>query len=942
MKRQVNSDATAARDDDDGAYGDLHKKSAELLVATMTASGISLQPTTMGTSATSLRHDDDVDKSKRISKTPVPFGSLTEAFGYLVFLVVFLLATCVLDDREQPFYFANRIKSALVQQPFLAASTLAGQADSGSVQKKFPDIQDQNDVWAFLEGPFMDVLYGTEDNEDSTTTTGMVLSYNRALGGVRLRTLRMKPDSCPVLSQIPEYASIVPYCYGSFTSSNQQRDGYGPIGNSNAIIAALAFAFAQDLFAGGKATSKTYADLQVCYSDCARTCGDHFGVDRFRYVSDCTQQCGIHCKCIYEQPPGFTLCTDPNGGNGALPTAEYAYNWSSATESHALPVHGVTGTSYPGSGYIVDLSSSSSGSSGNGTLARETLMELRQDRYVDLATRALVVDVTLFNAYAQLFNLVQFVVEFPPTGGAFVRFSDDVLHPFRYSSASTARIVLECLLIVYVAMRWKTMLQGMHADGSAWKYLRRSLWHCVTCSFVAVFTALAGLRLYLLDQAYGTLSGHVASEIDTASLDAIPNLQVLARLSYAENVLSSVTAALVWLQFVQYTQMSRRMCLLLRMLRRAAMDLVWFALYFFVCICAFAQVGFLLFGLRVRQFRSLGVAIVTLLQGVAGDLAYDDMADAHRVLGPLFYIAFYLLLLLILLNVFLAILNDAYVQTLAEQEEDEDTDELEGDDGDHNVQSTARRNLEQLRKYPFSKGVVHALRLLLVELKYAIYELHTGRKPNVTKVDPLGIVPHEHNGAASVSSAGTTSSRKWTRRMKHHVDRQLAAHVDDRVRDALVLKDAELASVRATMDKDIAERLEVLVESNRAKTQRMHDMESLLGSIESLCAKLITDTAYLREDDDNDDQRALAASRRKVLSSSGRRTSPASGASSLTRRANGAMPRPQSLSAALRSAHGRMDGNGEEEKRGNKSVGRGSSKRLVRKGTNEDIEEITL
>ncbi|KAF1322953.1 Polycystin cation channel, partial [Globisporangium splendens] len=819
MRCRLNNDATAAGDDDDDAHGDSDKKSAELSATTMTASGISLQPMTTTTSMTSLHHDEDADKSKRISKTPVPFGNLTEALAVL------------LCQPHRECAGAATVSGSVI---------FGGQPDSGSVQKSFPGIQDQNDMWAFVEEPFMDVLYGA-DNGDSTTTTGMVLSYNRVLGGVRLRTLRVKPDSCPVLSQIPEYASIVPYCYGSFTSSNQQRDGYGPIGNSDGIIAALAFAFAQDSFAGDKATSKTCADLQICYSDCARTCGDHFGVDRFQYVSTCTQQCGIHCKCIYKQPPGFTLCADPNGGNAALPTAEYAYNWSSATELHTLPVREVTGASYPGSGYVVDLSSSSSSSSGNGSLARETLAKLREDRYVDLATRALVVDVTLFNAYAQLFNLVQFVVEFPPTGGVFVHFSDGVLHLFRYSSASTVRTALECLLIGYVAMRWKTMLQAMYADGSAWKYLRSSLWHCVTCSFVAVFTALVGLRLYLLGQAYGTLSSHVASEIDAASIGAIPSLQMLTRLSHAENVLSSVTAALVWLQFVQYTQMSKRMCLPLRMLHRAAMDLVWFAVYFFVCTCAFAQVGFLLFGLRARQFRSLGVAIVTLLQAVAGDLAYDNMADAHRMLGPLFYIAFYLLLLLILLNVFLAILSDAYVQTLAEQEEeDEDVDELEGDDDYHDAQLTACRDLEQLHKYPFSKGFVHALRLLLVELKYAIYELCTGRKPNVTKVDPLGIVPQEHNGAASVSSAGT-----------HRREPRGA------------------------------------VESNRAKTKRMNDMENLLGSIESLCAKLITDTAYLRDDGDNGDQRALAASRRKVLSSSGRRTSPASGVSSLTPRANG-------------------------------------------------------
>lgn len=968
MKRR-GEDAAAAGDafNDDDDYK--NAKSAELVGATpvfpsTTAVGTTISSSGGFASSTTLRDESH----KPTARSPVPFGSLSEAFGYLVFLILFVIATSMVEETEPAFYFANRVKAALVQQPFAVPVTLRSSSTgvviarstnstaASSVQKSFGSIQDQPDVWAFLQGPFADAIYGPERDistgaqADPSETAGLALSNNRVLGGVRLRTLRVKPDACPSLSQIPEYASVLPYCYDSFSTSAQQTSGYGPILNSGDITASVGFAFAKAFFAD-KGSTKSYADLQTCYSDCERQCGQSFGVEQYRYVSSCSTQCGIHCKCVYEQPVGFDLCPDPNpnGPSAAIPTARYTYNWSSSTDTKSLEATGYTGTTYAGSGYVFDLSV-------NSTLARSALEKLRSDRYIDLATRALVIDVTVFNAYLQLFNVVQLVVEFPATGGTFIQFSDVVLRPFRYVSGSTGRIVLECLLVAYVAFCWKVLVQGAFQSHGVVKYACHSVWNAITLLFVAVFTAAIAFRLYMIDQEYGTLSGHVATAIDTASLDEIPNFQSLARLCYAEGVLGSVTAALVWLKLLQYTQMSKRMCLLLRMLRRAAMDLFWFFTYFIVCICGFAQIGYLLFGLSVRQFRSLGVAILTLLQAVAGDLDYEAMSDAHHVLGPLYYIAFYLLLLLILLNVFLAILNDAYLQTITEEEEGEQEEveeELEDDvgrgDGDDSLRADedtearlsrhAHRELEQLRKYPFSRGVLLAVRLLVIDLKHTMYALRAGHKAKLAKVDPfVTVIGETVLPRGTVGSVG--ASRKWTMSVKKQLEKQIEKHNHARVSRELQAKEEQMAALRSTIDREISERLVVLVESNRQKTQRMQDMEKMLSSIEGLCQKLINDTAYLRDDSDEEPKTVHGGGSQRGLKTSltPQRRAPAalgagSSSSSSPRRAT-AMFRPQNLAVALRSAQG------DSEKK--LSRGGGGSKRFARRGSAEDVEEITL
>ncbi|KAG7390761.1 hypothetical protein PHYPSEUDO_006880 [Phytophthora pseudosyringae] len=882
-RHRVGDDSGAEPEQDAKANGE-DAKSAELSIAAPT----SPRPTTpnphTSAAADPTVHVQRDEKMKRLARNPVPFGSLVEAFCYAVFLILFIVVTTVVEENTQAFYFANRLKTALVDQSFTvpaatttssASTTSSTVSDSPMLPTSFTAIRDQAQMWAFLQGPFADVVYGAaeETSDDTSTTTSseagnVVSSSNRLLGGVRLRTLRVKAGSCPSLSQIPEYEKIVPFCYGSFSSSVEETQGYGVILNSADIVASISYAAARlyftDLETSG--VTPTYTHLQTCYSDCGRICGEQFGVDKFRYSSQCTAQCAVQCTCIYEEPVGIRLCTDPNpkGEGGAIPTAAHAYNWSSAKVTQAETVRGYTDVSFPGSGYVIDLGL-------DGTLSRERLAELKVDRYLDLPTRALIIDFTVYNAYLQLFNIVEIVIEFPASGGAFVQLSDAVLRLFRYSSASTARIVLEGFVVLYVLIQWWRMLKDMYHDGVK-GFVTASPWNALTALHLVVFAATIAVRLYTIDLAYGTMSGKPSKAIASAKLEEIPNLQGLATVLYAESVIESINAALVWLKLLQYTTVSKRMSLLLRMLGRAARDLAWFFVCFLVCICAFAQIGLLLFGLDVRGFSSLGLAIVTLLQAVAGELDYAGMADSHRVAGPLFYILYYLLLLLILVNVFLAILNDAYMQTITEQEEEDEElataaqnsimgwDES-GDVVDANADispseeralQAARREMEQLHKHPFSKGLSPALRLLVADVKRVISEIRNGNNGvNLTKVDPLIMLPPRTGNTWPLP--GETASRKLTR----HVKRQVASELleaEDRlhVTRRVELQQSQIENLRHTVDEDVAARLETLAESNRLKTKRMQDLEKTLGAIEKLCQQLVSDTACLRVDSEGE------------------------------------------------------------------------------------------
>jgi hypothetical protein len=59
----------------------------------------------------------------------------------------------------------------------------------------------------------------------------------------------------------------------------------------------------------------------------------------------------------------------------------------------------------------------------------------------------------------------------------------------------------------------------------------------------------------------------------------------------------------------------------------------------------------------VREFRSFQVSFLSLFKAVVGGMDYEALSDASRYYGPIYFITFQIVVLLIMVNVFLAIMN---------------------------------------------------------------------------------------------------------------------------------------------------------------------------------------------------------------------------------------------------------------------------------------------
>ena len=87
---------------------------------------------------------------------------------------------------------------------------------------------------------------------------------------------------------------------------------------------------------------------------------------------------------------------------------------------------------------------------------------------------------------------------------------------------------------------------------------------------------------------------------------------------------------------------------------------------FTIIFFAFVQLGYLMFGAQVVDYSSMYKTLFALIRTILGDFNFVDLARANRVFGPIYFLSFVFLVFFVLLNMFLAILSDAFGEVKAE------------------------------------------------------------------------------------------------------------------------------------------------------------------------------------------------------------------------------------------------------------------------------------
>lgn len=302
-------------------------------------------------------------------------------------------------------------------------------------------------------------------------------------------------------------------------------------------------------------------------------------------------------------------------------------------------------TTYSGAGYVQDLTR-------NKTESTDIINYLFNNRWIQRGTRIIFIDFTVYNANINLFCVVRLTVEFPPTGGAIPHWTLRTVKLIRYVSVMDY-FIMACEFIFCLFIFYYMIEEAIEIKKHKFSYFK-SFWNILDILVIAIAIVCVAFNVYR------TLK---VDELLKDLLSKPDQYSDFYFLSYGQSQFDNAIAIavfLAWIKIFKYISFNKTMTQLSSTLGKCAKDLAGFAVMFFIIFLAFTQLGYLLFGTQVKDFSNFQNSFFTLFRIILGDFDFDQLEAANRVLGPIFFMLFVFFVFFVLINMFLAIINDTY------------------------------------------------------------------------------------------------------------------------------------------------------------------------------------------------------------------------------------------------------------------------------------------
>ena len=297
-------------------------------------------------------------------------------------------------------------------------------------------------------------------------------------------------------------------------------------------------------------------------------------------------------------------------------------------------------TQYPGSGLTVDMGT-------NLTSNRQTLTRIKNNNMIDERTRLVTFDFNTYIPTDSTFVVTRIALEITQTGAIRPVAETKTWHFWRY--VDTYELAVDGLLLIFII--WFTFEEIYEFYVEKWSIYKTDKWNYLDILNLVFFYVTITIRYFEYDY---------SKNLNLLSMTTYVSFQSLQFWHRMETYAQMVNGFLLYIKMFKYMTFSDRVRFLFRMFQRSQTDIFVFTLVIIVFVFAFGMTGYLSFSQDVSDFRTFGHSIANLGRYIISDLNYDELIESHRIIGSFFYFMWGILILLILANVFIAILSDSY------------------------------------------------------------------------------------------------------------------------------------------------------------------------------------------------------------------------------------------------------------------------------------------
>lgn len=315
--------------------------------------------------------------------------------------------------------------------------------------------------------------------------------------------------------------------------------------------------------------------------------------------------------------------------------------------------HQAVKESYDGGGYVADLGY-------NKESALEVISNLRDNNWADTLTAAVFIEFTLFDPSSSLFCSVRLVYERLQTGEAVT--GGEVRSLSLYPSASDHfQSFYEVCQLFFAIVTVVCFIAEMVKFFSQKRYFRQ-LWN-----WMELILLVASLVAVVMSFVRGKYTSSYVKDIQSNPYKTFSSDHVVHWLDL-ETLWLSLAIFITTLKLLRLVRFNHHICQMQGTLKRSAQEILSFSLVFVITVVAFTQFGYLCFGSNLALFSTFVNSLRVLLKmSVGKQIDYLEIYMHYPVLGSLYLFFFLCAMLFFLINVFVAILVDAYGEVRKER-----------------------------------------------------------------------------------------------------------------------------------------------------------------------------------------------------------------------------------------------------------------------------------
>ena len=386
------------------------------------------------------------------------------------------------------------------------------------------------------------------------------------------------------------------------------------------------------------------------------------------------------------------------------------WRYRTAENLSTVSVQGLQ-SSYGGGGFVADLGY-------NAKSALEVLDNLQKNNWINDLTAVVFVEFTIHEPASALFSVVKYLFERLPTGGYNTVTSVKTLTLYASPDPSFKSFYQLCQLLLMLIVLFFFFAEIGKIYRQKCGYFKM-FWNWM--ELLQISGAVAAIVMFFFKEMY--TSEYVKrvqnNPFETSSTDYI------VLWSDLEIYLLAFVIFIVTVKFLRLIRFNRHICQMIATIQRSVGHLISFFMVFVAIILAYTQLGLLVFGATVPAYSSFFQAMRAVCQMIlGGDTYFHELKATSRIVGPLFVFCYMLSMSMIMLNMFLAILNDSY----------EEVKEVEGD-------SFADAELGEFMKTYFTTRVGYVRDELTSYFKKMMSFAQVRKKPKIQDVESYGKVP---------------------------------------------------------------------------------------------------------------------------------------------------------------------------------------------------------